>query len=63
LSGFDGHCRFFECKEVADIANELGLSKGAVRARINLARTKLGELLGPEFPEWDGREGETPPDE
>jgi RNA polymerase sigma-70 factor (ECF subfamily) len=54
--------RFFDLKGVDEIASELGLSKGAVRARINRAGTKLGELLGPEFPELKQRERDAPPD-
>jgi RNA polymerase sigma factor (sigma-70 family) len=54
--------RFFDLKEVDEIAVELGLSRGAVRARINRASTKLGELLGPEFPELRQRKRENPPD-
>jgi RNA polymerase sigma-70 factor (ECF subfamily) len=41
---------FFDQKTYAEIAEETGLSVGAVRNRVNRAAAKLRQILAPEFP-------------
>lgn len=48
---------FFDRKTHAEIAEETGLSVGAVRNRINRAATKLRQILAPEFPHLASKGG------
>lgn len=54
--------RYFEQKTDAEIADETGLTIGAVRNRVNRAASKLRQILAPEFPHLAGDgDGSTSP--